>query len=116
MDPEVKKFAYDIQQACLTLAKFLTGKTLDDYRQSDLLRSAVERNLMIIGEALNRMVRIEPDMEKQIPDARQIIDFRNILVHGYYAIEHETVWGILQKDLPVLTEKIKSLLEAKQGI
>jgi len=112
MGPEVKKFAYDIQRACLTLAEFLKGKTLDDYLKSELLRSAVERNLMIIGEALNRMLRIEPDMEREIPDARQIIDFRNILVHGYYAIEHETVWGILQKDLPMLTEKIKSLLES----
>lgn len=78
--------------------------------ESELLRSAVERKLMIVGEALNQMLRLEPDLEHQIPDARQIIDFRNILVHGYYAIEHETVWGILQKDLPVLTQQIQELL------
>lgn len=110
MRPEVKKFLYDMQQASLSLTGFLEGKSLDDYLQSELLRSAVERKLMIIGEALNQILRIEPDIEKQIPDARQIIDFRNILVHGYYAIEHETVWGILQKDLPLLLENIQSLL------
>jgi uncharacterized protein with HEPN domain len=66
---------------------------------------------MIIGEALNQVLRLEPDLENLIPDARQIIDFRNILVHGYYAIEHETVWGILQKDLPVLSRQIKKKLE-----
>ncbi len=110
MRPEIKKFLYDMQQACLSLTAFLEGKSLDDYLQSELLRSAVERKLMIIGEALNQVLRIEPDIESQIPHARQIIDFRNILVHGYYAIEHETVWGILQKDLPLLTEKLKSLL------
>lgn len=111
MQPEAKKFLYDMQQACTALTEFITGKTLDDYLQSELLRSAVERKLMIIGEALNQVLRLEPDLENQIPDARQIIDFRNILVHGYYAIEHETVWGILQKDLPVLSRQIKKKLE-----
>ena len=81
MRPEAKKFLYDMQQACLALTDFIAEKTLDDYLQSELLRSAVERKLMIIGEALNRVLRLEPDLESQIPDARQIIDFRNILVH-----------------------------------
>jgi uncharacterized protein with HEPN domain len=89
---------------------FLKKKTLDDYLQDELLRSAVERKRMITGEALNQVLRLEPDLESQIPNARKIIDFRNILVHGYFAIEHETVWGILQKDLPVLTEQIQELL------
>jgi uncharacterized protein with HEPN domain len=110
MQPEAKKFLYDMQQACNALTDFVAGKTLDDYLQSELLRSAVERKLMILGEALNQVLRLEPEMEHQIPDTRQIIDFRNILVHGYYAIEHETVWGILQKDLPVLTKQIQTLL------
>jgi len=110
MRPEANKFLYDIQQACRSLTAFLEGKTLDDYLQDELLRSAVERKLMIIGEALNRILQREPDMERQIPDARQIINFRNILVHGYYAIEPQTVWGILQKDLPLLTAKIDGLL------
>ena len=110
MQPEAKKFLYDIQKACASLAQFLQEKSLEDYLESELLRSAVERKLMIVGEALNRLLRLEPELEIQIPDARQIIDFRNILVHGYYAIEHETVWGILEKDLPVLTDKIKQLL------
>lgn len=110
MRPETKKYLYDMQQASQSLMAFLSGKGLDDYLQDELLRSATERKLMIIGEALNQLLRIEPEIEMQIPDARRIVDFRNILVHGYFAIEHETVWGILQKDLPLLTEKIKSLL------
>ena len=44
-------------------------------------------------------------------DARQIIDFRNIIVHGYYAIKHETVWRILEKDQPVLIDSIDQLLK-----
>ena len=111
MQPETKKFLYDMQQACVSLAAFLKGKNLDDYLRDELLRSAVERKLMIIGEALNQLLRIDPDIETQIPDARKIIDFRNILVHGYFAIEHETVWGILQKDLPLLVNQIGRLLK-----
>jgi uncharacterized protein with HEPN domain len=110
MQPEIKKYLYDMQQASQSLMAFLAGKGLDDYLQDELLRSATERKLMIIGEALNQLLRIEPEIEMQIPDARRIVDFRNILVHGYFAIEHETVWGILQKDLPLLAEKIDSLL------
>ncbi len=111
MPPEAKKFLYDMQQACAALAQFVKEKSFQDYLESELLRSAVERKLMVIGEALNRLLRLEPELEMQIPDARRIIDFRNILVHGYYAIEHETVWGILEKDLPTLTEKIDELLK-----
>ena len=107
MQPEAKKFLYDMQQACKALEGFIAGNKLNDYLQSELLRAAVERKLIIIGEALNQILRLEPDFESQIPDARQIIDFRNILVHGYYAIEHETVWGILQKNLPILTKQIQ---------
>lgn len=110
MQPEAKKFLYDMRQACQALNGFIVGKTLEDYLQSELLRSAVERKLMILGEALNQVLRLDPDLETRIPDARQIIDFRNILVQGYYAIEHETVWGIFQKDLPVLTTQIQNLL------
>lgn len=99
-----------MQQACRATAGFLEGSTLEAYLQNEMLRSAVERKLMIIGEALNQALRINPDLESQIPDARQIIDFRNIIVHGYYAIRHETVWGILKKDLPILTERIQNLL------
>ncbi|MBL7214130.1 MAG: DUF86 domain-containing protein [Phycisphaerae bacterium] len=111
MRPETKKFLYDMQQACVSLTVFLKGKNLEDYLQDELLRSAVERKLMILGEALSQVVRIDPETEIQIPDARKIIDFRNILVHGYFAIEHETVWGILQKDLPLLMNQISRLLK-----
>lgn len=110
MRHEAKKYLYDMQQACLSLKAFLEGKKLADYLQDELLRSAVERKLMILGEAVKQTIHIEPEIESQIPDARKIVDFRNILVHGYYAIQHETVWGVLQKDLPILTARINAML------
>jgi uncharacterized protein with HEPN domain len=110
MQPDVKKFLFDVQTAGMALQEFLEGKTFADYVDSDFLRSAVERKLMIIGEAVGRIIRIDPELEQKLQQARKVVDFRNILVHGYSAIENETVWGILQKDLPVLNRQVTDLL------
>src|SRR5262245_8816102 len=108
---EALKHLYDMQQACGLLATFLAGKTFDDYESDPLLRSGVERQLMIVGEALNRLGKVEPDAMASITDSRQIIAFRNILVHGYDIIRNEVVWGILDKDLPTLILEVSTLLE-----
>jgi uncharacterized protein with HEPN domain len=111
MRPESRKFLYDIHTACQALQEFLKGKTLDEYNSDDFLRSAVERKLMIIGEALSQGFHKDPSLEQHIPQTRKIVDFRNILVHGYYAIQNETVWGILQKDIPILMQQVQTLLK-----
>jgi uncharacterized protein with HEPN domain len=108
---EALKYLYDIQQACRLLAAFVAGKTFADYSSEALLRSGVERQLTIVGEALNRLTKIEPTAASTITDARQIIAFRNILVHGYDIIRNEVIWGILESDLPTLTRQVDTLLE-----
>ncbi len=90
---EALKYLYDIQQACRLLTSFIAGRTFADYSSEALLRSGVERQLTIVGEALNRLTRIEPTAASSITDARQIIAVRNILVHGYDIIRNEVVWG-----------------------
>ena len=110
MRPEIKTYLFDIQAALQSLDEFLRGKTFEDYDTSDFLRAAVERKLMIIGEAIHQAIHLCPELEQDIENARRIVDFRNILVHGYFAIENETVWGILQKDVPVLNTQIVRLL------
>ena len=67
--------------------------------------------MTIVGEALNRLKRIEPTAASSITDARQIIAFRNILVHGYDIVRGEVVWGILDADLPALIRDVDTLLE-----
>jgi uncharacterized protein with HEPN domain len=111
MQLEALKHLYDMQQACRLLAAFIAGRTFDDYSADALLRSAVERQLTIVGEALNRLKKIEPAATNTITDARQIIAFRNILVHGYDVVRDEVVWGILETDLPTLTRDVDTLLE-----
>ena len=110
MQPDTLKYLFDVQQACNALTEFVEGRTLADYRAELLLRSAVERQLIIIGEALQGALRVQPVVEDYITDIRGIIGFRHVLVHGYRIVEHETVWGIVHEDLPTLRAEVAQLL------
>jgi uncharacterized protein with HEPN domain len=115
MRPEALKYLYDMQQACRLLASFVAGKTFEDYVADELLRSGVERQLIIVGEALNRLTKIEPALATSITDARQIVAFRNILVHGYDIVRNDVVWGILETDLAALSRDVDAFLERGRG-
>jgi uncharacterized protein with HEPN domain len=110
MQREARTFLSDIQQACRRLARFTADKTLEDYLEDELLRSAVERQFEIIGEALNQALREAPEIEKRITEARSIVGFRNVLAHGYSEVEDHTVWGILTDRLPRLLQEVDALL------
>lgn len=111
MRHEAKTFLYDIRQACDSLRDFVSGRSFADYQNDELLRAGVERKLMIVGEAVYQILRLDPDLESDISQSRQIIGFRNVLVHGYFAIEDETVWGIVKNDIPVLADEVAQLLK-----
>src|SRR5206468_1958519 len=100
MQLEVLKYLYDMQRACLLLSSFLSEKSFESYESDALLRSAVERQLTIVGEAMSRLRKLDPAIMLRITDARKIIAFRNILVHGYDMIDHEVVWGVIETGLP----------------
>jgi uncharacterized protein with HEPN domain len=82
MQPDVLKFLHDIEQACAALARFTGAKTFADYADDELLRSAVERQFIIIGEALLQALRLDPSLRSFISHSRRIISFRNVIVHG----------------------------------
>ena len=107
---EVRKYLFDIQEACELLAQFTEGKSLDDYVANPLLRSAVERQFEVIGEAIKQMLDINPQMSSSISDHQRIISFRNRLIHGYADIAHDVVWGVLESNLPKLRREVKALL------
>jgi uncharacterized protein with HEPN domain len=111
MQPECRKYLYDIQTACGHLAAFAAGKTFADYRSDALLRSAVERQFEIIGEALGRALKVDPRLADAISETRRILAFRNILVHGYATVSDEVVWGVLEQNLPTLRQKVAALLK-----
>ena len=112
MQLEARKYLFDIRQACALLAKFTAGKSLADYASDDLLRSAIERQFEISGEALNKLLKVEPSMAAAITDSKRIISFRNVLIHGYATISNEAVWTIVEKNLPVLHREVAQLLLA----
>ena len=106
---EIKKYIYDIYQACQYLVLFTSHKSFSDYTTDPLLRSAVERQFEIIGEALNQLLRIKPDLELKIHSSREIIAFRNKLIHGYSSISDAVVWGIIETKFPILKEEIEEI-------
>lgn len=107
---ESKKILEDIRIAASRILDFTSGRNFDDYNNDEMLQSAVERQFEIIGEALNRLSKIDPDTVSKIERYERIISFRNILIHGYDVIENTVVWDIIQQDLPKLHNQVESLL------
>lgn len=73
-----------------------------------MVQNAVERNVEIIGEAVNSLLKISPEIA--ITSARKIVNTRNLLIHGYDSVDSATVWVIIRKHLPVLKEEVLKLL------
>lgn len=107
-DPE--KYLYDMLSSCEFLIEFTSGKTVDDYISDRAFRSALERELQIIGEAMMQLDSFYPELAEQIPDYRNIIGFRHVLVHGYDNLNPTTVWNVIETKLAGLRQKINSLL------
>lgn len=110
MQRDPRAFLWDVQQAAGAIAEFTAGLDGAGYRASPLIRSAVERQFEIIGEALNRLAREAPDLASRVPDLPKIVGFRNVLVHGYAVIDDGRVWEIVATMLPSLRATVTALL------
>lgn len=115
MQLEAKKYLFDVRQACSRIAEFTAGKSYADYSQDAMLRAAVERQFEIVGEALNRLAKLDGSLVEQITDHRRIIAFRNILVHAYARIDDRVVWGVVETNLPTLAGQVQALLGEPDG-
>lgn len=115
MKDEVLAHLHDIARAGKALKSFVAGCTFDHYISDEQLRSAVERKFEVMGEALNRIRRDDPNVLQRIRQHRDIISFRNILVHGYDAIDDQIVWSVIEDDLDNLLEDVGALLPEDQN-
>lgn len=106
---DTRAFLEDIRVACDRLVEATSQADLATYRADWKLRSIVERQFSILGEALSQLLRLNPALEPRIRDARRIVNFRNLLIHGYHIVDDITVWGILQDDVPRLRADIATL-------
>ena len=110
-DRHRNKLLTDILQAIVEIELFLGEKRdFDEYKNNLLVKKAVERELEIIGEAMNRLLQANQEIE--ITDARKIISFRNRIIHGYDRVVDEVVWGVLTRHVPKLKSEVEILLNS----
>ena len=112
-DPE--KYLYDMLDASGFLLQFTAGRTLDDYTRDRGFRSAVERQLQIIGDALIQLNKLAPRIARRISEHQRIISFRHVLVHGYDSLDHELVWYVIEHKVRDLYNEVHALLGGDSG-
>ncbi len=115
MRPEARKHLYDILQATDLVTQFTAGKSFENYLEDVMLRSAVERQLGIVGEGLNRLRQADPETAARVTGVRRIIGFRNLLVHGYDVVDSRLVWGVVERYLPTLRLEVAGLLSEPES-
>jgi len=110
MEIEIKKFLYDIHESIISIENYLGDKRdFNIYLTDKMLRRAIEREFEIIGEALNRIEKLDANIK--ISSKKQIISMRNRVIHGYDKIDNEIIWGTIVRHLPVLKIEIENLLQ-----
>ena len=107
---EARKYLVDTQLAADRIERFCGGKRFEDYLADEMLRAAVERQFGIIGEALSRLAKDDPEVAAVIPDHGTIIAFRNILIHGYATVDDRIVWGVIENHLAQLRKTVGELI------
>jgi len=111
MERDARSYLWDIQEAADAIARFTAGMESGGYAENEIVRAAVERKFEIIGEALTQLSKRDPALARRVPDFRDIIAFRNLLIHGYAVINHDEVWDAVQTSLPGLREAVAALLD-----
>jgi uncharacterized protein with HEPN domain len=109
MNEKVLKSLFDIKLAIDEIDSFLPSKqlTYSEYKSNLILKRAIERNLEIIGEAMNRIIKEDADFP--IKEAYRIIGLRNQIIHAYDSISDENIWAIIINHLPRLKGEIDQL-------
>jgi uncharacterized protein with HEPN domain len=115
MPRSTEAYLADIIESCDAIETAISGIDTAAYFSNRLVRSAVEREFLIIGEAIVSLSRLEPELASQITHARLIVGFRNRLAHEYSVIDDEAVLRIAQRDVSVLRDECRTLLARAQS-
>lgn len=111
MRRDARAYLWDVQNAADAIAEFVKGISEESYTNDAMRKSAVERQLEIIGEALNQLSAVDAELAKQIPELRQAVGLRNVLIHGYAVIDDFLIWHTVCSDIPALRKHIANILE-----
>ena len=107
---DIRACLKDIEQSIVEIYEFLPIKhDFFEFRKDLKTRKAVERNIEIIGEAMDRILKSDPDFP--ISESRRIVDTRNRIIHGYDSVSDDVIWLIVNKHLPILERQVKELLK-----
>lgn len=112
MDDKILKWLFDIKFSIDEIEGYFANRKRDflQYRENPMLKRAVERNLEIIGEAMNRILSRDSKFGEKITSSKAIIGLRNQIIHAYDNISDENIWSILTTHLPILKSEIESLI------
>ncbi len=110
MDEYILKYLQDVMDAIEELESYFVDypRRYDVFCNDRLRRSGVERKVEIMGEAINRILKINPDFP--LPNAKEVIKTRNRVIHGYDSVEPEFLWGLVIRHIPVLKNDIREIL------
>ncbi len=110
MDNSIKTWLYDILNSINEIESYFvdTPKIFEIYQNDLRTKRAIERNIEIIGEAMNRILKENSGIE--ISNSRKIVDVRNRIIHGYDSVSDDVIWGIVIKNLPVLKTEVSQLI------
>ena len=112
MDRNIRKYLYDIKTAIGEIELFLTQrpKQYQVFIEDHMFRSAIERQIGIIGEAMSQILKLDSNI--LIENAKNIKGTRNYIIHAYDTLEPHIIWGIVINDLPKLKLEVQALLES----
>lgn len=112
MQHSIEMYLHDISNSIDSIHEYLgEQRNFKLYESNKLLRRAVERELEIIGEAVNRILKV--DTEIDISNSRRIVNLRNWVIHAYDNVDNVIIWGIIDKDLPLLKKQVMDLLQKR---
>jgi uncharacterized protein with HEPN domain len=111
MQHDPRAFLWDVRESALAIQSFVAELNSNTYASNSMAQAACERKFEIIGEALNQLSKVDPNLAAKIPEISQIIAFRNQLIHGYAKIKASTVWTVIEGSLPLLLNSVNELLD-----
>lgn len=110
MDERILKYLEDVRLACDDVELFFVDypNRFDVFANDRLMIRAVERSVEIMGEAINRILKIDPGF--CLPNARAIVQTRNRVIHSYEKVENEFLWGLVKRHIPILKKDVERIL------
>ena len=110
MKPDAIQLVASVAEASALIIRWTNGKTVEDYTADPYMRSAVERQFIVVGEVLGQLHATEPSAAARITDFRSAIGFRNVLVHQFFQVNDRRVWSVIKEHAPALRREAAALL------